>query len=258
MRTPCLMELVATRLSTQPLGLGERVPADRSPVDRSTSSPGTNRNGEPAQPDGQRAASTTSASDPSSIPAASRSRRGPVPGAGRRRLSTRETYPIARRRRPPRRYAPRPMLPAPERWTASRTRPPTRGRAGTRLPHALDALPRRPRPRLRAVGRPRPPRRPGARRFARGRAAVVWGVTAPLRARRCRRRPGRRARHRPAGSGDDFARQLDIPRGDLPRRLTCCGPARFCRPPGRGRPPTAETWFTTVANSGSTRSRTCG
>ena len=145
----------------------------------------------------------------------------------------------------------------PTRWTAVINPAAGRGRGRARLPHLADALAaRRPRRRTSSVSA-------DADDLARDRARRVR--------RRARRRRVRGRRHRvrswpgspptttacsascPAGSGNDFARHLDIPRGDLGRRHRRAAHRRASTRVDLGRAETADgttTWFTTVANTG--------
>jgi diacylglycerol kinase (ATP) len=146
------------------------------------------------------------------------------------------------------------MHPAPERWTAIVNPAAGRGRARARLPRVLDDLASADldieivlsadAADLVALAR-------GA--FARGRGVVACGGDGTVCAL------GGVAADEggvlgivPLGSGNDFARQLDLPRGDHPAAIDVLRTGRVHRA-DLGRAHTADgavTWFTTVANTG--------
>jgi diacylglycerol kinase (ATP) len=146
------------------------------------------------------------------------------------------------------------MRPLPSAWTAVVNPAAGRDRAGARLPHVVDALAATgldvaiqlsaDADDLVAIAR---------RAFDRDRGVVACGgdgtvcalagVAADL---------GGVLGIVPIGSGNDFARQLDIPRGDLGAALALLGRGRVDQV-DLGRVHTADgrtAWFTTVANTG--------
>ena len=164
------------------------------------------------------APSTTSASDASSTPPPTIAT---WPGTWCRSTSSR-----GHSRNLPNRTTPPPPLDAtlppdaPGPRALDRDREPgrrARSGPGPPPPRARRARRRRPRRRDRAVGRRRRPRRPGPRRVrARAAPSSRAGATAPSACSRAS--PPTRAACSascPLGSGNDFARQLDLPRGDL-------------------------------------------
>ena len=204
------------------------------------------------------APSTTSASDDVVDAHHRRSRRDPAPGGGRRRTAvTRATYRIG----PPLRS--RPMPPAPERWTAIVNPAAGRGRARARLPRVLDAL-------AAAdldleivlsadaddlVTAPATPSGEGA-------GSSRAGVTAPsARSPASPPTTGGVLGIVPLGSGNDFARQLDIPRGDLDAAIDVLRTGHVRRRPtsdARTRPTAPRRGSPRSPTPGSTRWRTRG
>jgi len=146
------------------------------------------------------------------------------------------------------------MRPVPNAWTAVVNPAAGRGRAGARLPHLVDALAATgldvaiqvsaDAADLVAIAR-------GA--FDRGRGVVACGGDGTVCAL-----AGVAAEHGgvlaivPTGSGNDFARQLEIPRADRGRALALLEHGRVDQV-DLGRVHTADgrtEWFTTVANAG--------
>ncbi len=146
------------------------------------------------------------------------------------------------------------MLPAPERWTAIVNPAAGRGRARARLPHVLDALA--------AVdldveivlsANAADLVHQAHDAFGRGRAVVACGGdgTVCMLAGVAADAEGVLG-ILPLGSGNDFARQLDLPRGDVAAALDVLRTGHVV-PADLGRAHTADgtsTWFTTVANTG--------
>lgn len=146
------------------------------------------------------------------------------------------------------------MLPAPERWTAIVNPAAGRGRARTRLPRVLDALAAADldveivlsADAADLVGRAR-------RAHGRGRGVVACGGDGTVCAL-----AGVAADEAgvlgivPLGSGNDFARQLELPRDDLDAAIDVLRTGQVVRA-DLGRAHTSDgvtTWFTTVANTG--------
>jgi diacylglycerol kinase (ATP) len=146
------------------------------------------------------------------------------------------------------------MLPAPERWTAIVNPAAGRGRARARLPHVLDALAAVDLDveiMLSADAADLVARARDA--FGRGRAVVACGgdgtvcMLAGVAADE-----GGVLGIVPLGSGNDFARQLELPRGDVAAAIDVLRTGHLL-PTDLGRAHTADgrsTWFTTVANTG--------
>ena len=146
------------------------------------------------------------------------------------------------------------MQPAPERWTAIVNPAAGRGRARGRLPHVLDALATADldveivlsadAADLVALARSA---------FGRGRAVAACGGDGTVCALAgVAADEGGVLGLVPLGSGNDFARQLDIPRGDLLAAIDVLRTGRVVDA-DLGRAHTADgaaTWFTTVANTG--------
>jgi diacylglycerol kinase (ATP) len=146
------------------------------------------------------------------------------------------------------------MQPTPERWTAIVNPAAGRGRARARLPRVLDALAAvdldveivLSASALDLVTRARDA-------FGRGRAVVACGGdgTVCMLAGVAADTDGVLG-ILPLGSGNDFARQLELPRGDHEAAIDVLRTGRVVRA-DLGRAHTADgatTWFTTVANTG--------
>jgi diacylglycerol kinase (ATP) len=146
------------------------------------------------------------------------------------------------------------MPPAPERWTAIVNPAAGRGRARARLPRVLDALASsgldmevvRSTDAADLVGRARDA-------FGRGRAVVACGGDGTVCALAgIAADDGGVLGILPLGSGNDFARQLEIPRGDVDAAIDVLRTGDVVSV-DLGRAHTADgrtTWFTTVANTG--------
>jgi len=146
------------------------------------------------------------------------------------------------------------MAPAPERWTAIVNPAAGRGRARARLPRVLDALAgsgldievvhSADAADLVALARDA---------FGSGRAVVACGGDGTVCALAAvAAGDGGVLGILPLGSGNDFARQLEIPRGDLDAAIDVLRAGEVV-PVDLGRAHTADgrtTWFTTVANTG--------
>jgi diacylglycerol kinase (ATP) len=146
------------------------------------------------------------------------------------------------------------MHPAPERWTAIVNPAAGRGRARARLPRVLDDLAAADldveivlsadADDLVALAR---------RAFARGRGVVACGGDGTVCALAgVAADAGGVLGIVPLGSGNDFARQLDLPRGDHRAAIDVLRTG-VVHPVDLGRAHTADgrvTWFTTVANTG--------
>jgi len=146
------------------------------------------------------------------------------------------------------------MPPAPERWTAIVNPAAGRGRARARLPRVLDALAAADLDVEIVLSADATDLVTRARdAFARDRAVVACGgdgtvcMLAGVAADE-----GGVLGIIPLGSGNDFARQLDLPRDDLAAAIDMLRTGRVL-PTDLGRAHTADgasTWFTTVANTG--------
>jgi diacylglycerol kinase (ATP) len=146
------------------------------------------------------------------------------------------------------------MPPAPERWTAIVNPAAGRGRARARLPRVLDALASsgldmevvRSTDAADLVTRARDA-------FGRGRGVVACGGDGTVCALAgIAADDGGVLGILPLGSGNDFARQLEIPRGDVDAAIDVLRTGDVV-PVDLGRAHTADgrtTWFTTVANTG--------
>jgi diacylglycerol kinase (ATP) len=146
------------------------------------------------------------------------------------------------------------MHPAPERWTAIVNPAAGRGRARARLPHVLETLASSDldveivlsadAADLLALARDA---------FARDRGVVACGGDGTVNALAgVAADEGGVLGVVPLGSGNDFARQLDIPRGDLDAAIAVLRTGQVVHA-DLGRARTADgrtTWFTTVANTG--------
>jgi len=146
------------------------------------------------------------------------------------------------------------MHPAPERWTAIVNPAAGRGRARARLAHVLDALATADLDLELVLSADAADLVALARRaFGRGRAVVACGGDGTVCALAgVAADDGGVLGIVPLGSGNDFARQLEIPRGDLDAAIEVLRTGRVV-PTDLGRAHTADgvtTWFTTVANTG--------
>ena len=146
------------------------------------------------------------------------------------------------------------MQPAPERWTAIVNPAAGRGRARARLPHVLDALAAVDLDVEIVLSADAADLLARARdAFGRGRAVVACGGdgTVTMLAGVAADEGGVLG-ILPLGSGNDFARQLDLPRGDHEAAIEVLRTGHVVHA-DLGRARTADgatTWFTTVANTG--------
>ena len=264
MRTPRWWSS-SRRARTQPLGVDERAAAATS-----SGSPHQlarqHLDGEPTQPDAQRAVDHVGERRRRRRPAAARSRRDP--GTWCRSTSavtsaqpTPTDYDPSRRS--PTTLRSSPDAPGPRALDRDRE-PGRRARSGPgpSPPRARRARRGRPRRRDRAVGRRRRPRRPGSRRVrARAWPSSRAAATAPSACSRASR-PTRAA----CSASSHSARATTSPASSTspaaisPPPSTCCAPARCCPPTSGARtPPTARPRGSPPSPTpASTRWRTCG
>jgi diacylglycerol kinase (ATP) len=147
-----------------------------------------------------------------------------------------------------------PMGPVPEAWTAIVNPAAGRGRARARLPHVLDALATAELDVEIALSANAADLVARARdAFARGRSVIACGGDGTV----CALAATAADHHGvlgivPLGSGNDFARQLDLPRDDYRAAIDVLRTGEVADV-DLGRVHTADgtsTWFTTVANTG--------
>jgi diacylglycerol kinase (ATP) len=146
------------------------------------------------------------------------------------------------------------MQPAPERWTAIVNPAAGRGRARARLPRVLDALARADLDMETVVSADAADLVARAHdAFARDRGVVACGGDGTVGALAgVAADEGGVLGLVPLGSGNDFARQLEVPRGDYEAAIAALRTGRVVTA-DLGRATTADggtTWFTTVANTG--------
>ena len=146
------------------------------------------------------------------------------------------------------------MHPAPDRWTAIVNPAAGRGRARARLPRVLDALAAADLDVELVLSADADDLLALARRaFGHGRAVVACGGDGTVNALAgVAADEGGVLGILPLGSGNDFARQLDIPRDDLDAAIDLLRTGQVVQA-DLGRVHTADgatTWFTTVANTG--------
>jgi diacylglycerol kinase (ATP) len=146
------------------------------------------------------------------------------------------------------------MQPAPERWTAIVNPAAGRGRARGRLPRVLDAIAAADLDVEIVLSADAADLLVRAREaFGRGRAVMGCGGDGTVCALAgVAADEGGVLGIVPLGSGNDFARQLDLPRDDLDAAVRVVGDGQVVQS-DLGRAHTADgrvTWFTTVANAG--------